>query len=570
MMPPDAMKSGCPDLPAPITNGHPPAPAPTSCGAGTLAEVGLLREQGAGSKVRTGSVLRALRRCGLPALLLGVLGAASAAGATWSRWPARYTTQALVQLVPRPGISGEEVQQHVRTRLALLRSRRILNGALRRPEVAGLDSIQGLADPAATLEKNMQVDAVLGPELLRITLSGDRPEELPVLVHALVAVLIEEAALAERATYQARLDQLTALESEYKQLLQPARAKLQGLEQRQAPGQRVPEIEEMRHTVVTLEHRLMRVHENLDGLKLDASLAARVNPFDGPTEPKSENKDRQMTMASAAGLGAFGLCFAGVWWREVRTRRVRSAQDVGGLLGTLPALPARARRARPVDFTEPKGRWQERLGEAVDALRARLLRAAEHEGLKIVMVTSAVGGEGTSSLARHLAVSLARAWRRTLLIDGDLRKPSVHDQFGQPLEPGFCDVLRGELDFGDVVRPTPVSRLWVVSAGQCDAHALQGLAQDTVGKLFDALRGQYDFVLIDASPVLPVADTLALGQRVDGVIFAVLRDVSRLPAVQAAQQRLAALAIRMLGAVVLGDKSPVGGYNRATRAKSSQ
>src|SRR5262249_22586444 len=96
--------------------------------------------------------------------------------------------------------------------------------------------------------------------------------------------------------------------------------------------------------------------------------------------------------------------------------------------------------------------------------------------LSVVLVTSALGGEGKTSLASHLATSLARAWRKTLLIDADLRNPGAHRQFDLPSEAGFCDVLRGGVEFDDVIRATPVSRLWLMSAAQWDAHASQALA----------------------------------------------------------------------------------------------
>src|SRR5204862_3133336 len=110
----------------------------------------------------------------------------------------------------------------------------------------------------------------------------------------------------------------------------------------------------------------------------------------------------------------------------------------------------------------------------------------------------------------------------------------------------------GETDLPDTIRPTALSRLWLMSAGQWDAHAVQALAQEGVRTMFDHLKEQYDFIIVDSSPVLPVADTLLLGQHVDGVVFSVLRDVSRIPAVHAAQQRLQALGSPTLRAVVIG------------------
>lgn len=743
MMPHDPSKSGFPKLPMPYSNGHGQVPATALTGATHIeADPG---PAAAAPEVSEVSVFRALRRCWLPALFLGLLGAAAAAAGTWYAWPARYSAVALVQVVPRPGTYGEDLQLYVRTQSALLKSRKIIESALRQENVLGLSVLRDEADPVAIVEKSLVVDTNLGPEILRATLSGEQPEELAVLLNAIVAAFVKEASQSEQAAFQAKSEQLQAKKREYETLLREKRNTLQGLEERygpealqstaqrrevvlqqlvalekdllqtqvdlkvavkelaaltgldqaetvaaisdaavedylrqdprsqqlqtevlkvdqdaarvreiateqtlaaelerlasrrtnlqkalddrrrdvrplvekltrakrldgardnrtklearkvgleererqletqiqrlktaaREPGRRIPEVDALRDAVASLESGLKKVTEQLDSLKIDAPTTTRVSALDPAVSPRSKTTDRAVKIAAAAGLAGFGLLFAGIVWREVRTRRVYGATDVvgrlgTGLLGTLPVLPARARRAAP-DAAGREGYWQQLLGESVDAIRTQLLRAAQTEGLKIVMVTSAVGGEGKTSLASHLAVSLARAWRKTLLLDGDLRKPAVHRQFDQPLEPGFCDVLRAELDFSDVVRPTPVSRLWVAAAGQWNAHALQALAQDSVTELFAALKEQYDFVVIDASPVLPVADTLSLGQHADGVIFTVLRDVSRLPAVQAAHQRLATLDIRVLGTVVIGANDDLAtlGYSSTARPRVS-
>jgi polysaccharide biosynthesis transport protein len=175
------------------------------------------------------------------------------------------------------------------------------------------------------------------------------------------------------------------------------------------------------------------------------------------------------------------------------------------------------------------------------------------------MVTSAGVGEGKTSLASQLAASLARGWRKTLLIDGDIRRPAAHTLFKALLEPGLCEVLRNEAGTEEAIKPTSLSRLWFLPAGHCDAHAIQALAQESVQAMFDKLKEQFEFIIVDSSPVLPVADALSLGQQVDGVLYAVLRDVSRLPALKAAQMRLENLSVRTLGAVLIGSNADSGG-----------
>jgi capsular exopolysaccharide synthesis family protein len=271
-------------------------------------------------------------------------------------------------------------------------------------------------------------------------------------------------------------------------------------------------------------------------------------------------------MLSLLGVLA-GLCLL-----EASGRRVYSSDDVGQglglrIVGTLPRLPASA--GSKSASAQSLGGLDARYGltEAVDALRTVLMhsprcagRTAQEPGARVVVITSAIGGEGKTTLASHLAASLARAWRKTLLIDGDLRKPAAHGQFDLPLEPGLSEALRGEVEFDDTVKPTMTSRLWLMPAGKLDAHSLQALAQEGLANVFERLREQYDFIVIDTSPVLPVPDALLLAQQADTVLLSVLRDHSRLPAVYAAQQKLEALGIRVLGSVVIGEKTETYGH----------
>jgi capsular exopolysaccharide synthesis family protein len=261
-------------------------------------------------------------------------------------------------------------------------------------------------------------------------------------------------------------------------------------------------------------------------------------------------------LAGAGGVSMFGLVLFGVAFLESRTRRISMTDEVSrglgiSVVGALPAVPARARVPATAQTTAKDQALQAQLQEAVDGVRTMLLHAARSEELRVIMVTSACGGEGKTSVATQLAASLARAWRKTLLIDGDLRSPAAHKLMEVPCEPGLSEVLRGEVTADDAIRPTPVSRLSILPAGHWDNPAIQALAQDNVATLFEQLKSQYDFIIVDSSPVLPVADTLLLGQHMDGVLFSILRDVSRAPEVYAAQQRLAPLGIRTLGAVVI-------------------
>jgi Mrp family chromosome partitioning ATPase len=118
------------------------------------------------------------------------------------------------------------------------------------------------------------------------------------------------------------------------------------------------------------------------------------------------------------------------------------------------------------------------------------------------------------------------------------------------------------VDLAEAVYPTAAPGLWLLPAGECDGEAILLLARDAVPRVLDQLRPEYDFIVMDSSPVLPVADSLLLAQHADGVLFSLLQEVSRLPKVYAACQRLTQLGVRVIGAVVSGTKEDATGYGR--------
>lgn len=353
-----------------------------------------------------------------------------------------------------------------------------------------------------------------------------------------------------------RINSLGKQQALLSELEKTARAEVDRL----MPGpQNVPaDVQSLRDYIASTDRAIGKIGEEITMLRGNPT-KTRVELLQRATAPLDKDVSRQTKFAGAGGIGMFALTLFGVAFLEFRRRKVGGADDVSyGLgipvVGTVPPMPEPARKPLPGGASQLDVYWQSRLMESIDGIRTMLLHTSRNDALRVIMVTSAIGGEGKTSLASQLAASLARAWKRTLLIDGDLRNPAMHRLFNLTQDPGFSEVLRGEAEPAHAIRATPISRLWVLPAGNWDAHAVQALAQDQVRSMFEALKQQYDFIIVDSCPVLPVADSLLLGQHTDGVLFSVMRDVSRLPAVWAAQQRLQNLGIRTLGAVVIGDK----------------
>lgn len=334
------------------------------------------------------------------------------------------------------------------------------------------------------------------------------------------------------------------------------------------------DLEKDREAIAISAEVARKVGAEVEAVSVEQGAPDRVQRLAEAKVPKRRDETKKIKAGGVAALGAFAFALLGVSFWEFLARRVDTPDElVSGLgmklVGALPALPGRSRRASGTAALADQ-HWRSVLVESVDATRTLLLHASRLESVRVVMVTSAVKGEGKTSLSCHLATSLARAGHRTLLVDCDLRSPAAHRPFDLPRGPGLCEILRGELEPADAIRETHALGLDLLAAGQGDALALQAIARNGLQPIFKTLEAHYDFIIVDTPPILPVVDSLLIGQNVDGVVFSVMRDVSRLPQVYAAYERLAGLGAKMLGVVVSGVSSDTYRSHYYTVAQTDQ
>ncbi|MEN6535439.1 MAG: polysaccharide biosynthesis tyrosine autokinase, partial [Bryobacteraceae bacterium] len=193
-----------------------------------------------------------------------------------------------------------------------------------------------------------------------------------------------------------------------------------------------------------------------------------------------------------------------------------SVKNWRGRLGTISAAANNTSRALVVADTRDQALTG--YDEAVRTLRNSILLTDFDRRLRTILVTSASPAEGKSTVAAHLAVAHAEQGHKTLLIDGDLRRPSVHRRFGIPSVLGLSNVLVAELPWRDaLVKPQGVAELDILPAGPPSRRASdlvgRGLAQ-----VLEEASSQYDLVILDAPPLLGFAEPLQMATSVDGVI----------------------------------------------------
>ncbi len=313
------------------------------------------------------------------------------------------------------------------------------------------------------------------------------------------------------------------------------------------------EMEFLKKEIAGDNAQLARIAGQRDLVKLDQSSPPRIAVYQEAELLKKDIRKQVLATVAAPIVVWLTVC-VGLAWLEYRQRKIHSAGEVArGLgirvVGSVPKLPNLERHIVGVGDPDLDGHP---VLESIDAIRTLVLHDAATQGTRVVMVTSAVEGEGKTTLAAHLASSLARAGRKTLLMDADLRQPAVHQLFELPMQPGFSEVLLGEVEVADSVQATTLDGLSVITAGQWDREVILSLARDGGEGIFERLREEFDFIIVDSHPVLTATDALLIGQQSDAVILSVMRQVSQMPRVYGAAQRLTALKIRVLGAVING------------------
>jgi capsular exopolysaccharide synthesis family protein len=198
--------------------------------------------------------------------------------------------------------------------------------------------------------------------------------------------------------------------------------------------------------------------------------------------------------------------------------------------------------------------------EAYRSLRTGLQYATEAGAPKILLVTSAVAGEGKSTTALMLARKFAQLGVKTLLIDADLRKPSLHKRMSLPNESGLSDYLAGLADGPEIFKQTTEDNLTVVTSGPTPPNPAELLAAARFRSLLAMASHTYDQVIIDGPPLLGLADVPIIANAADGTLIAIEAGRARIAVLRGALKRLFAVRARITGALLVKYDAAAAGY----------
>ena len=270
---------------------------------------------------------------------------------------------------------------------------------------------------------------------------------------------------------------------------------------------------------------------------------------------------------SLLGLAA-GLLISAAYMLLFRT--VRSSRDIRSLsnveyLGTLPVYRKKKRKNTASSINIMEHNVQENYLEALRLIRTRVLRRLEENGHKVIMVTSSVPGEGKTTIAANLAISMSGKNKKVVLIDCDLRNPSLQEIFRVPEDqPGIADVLTRKAKLSDaaVSYEDYGMDLVVLFGASREGESVHPelLSGKNMGKLIDGLKQIADVIILDTPPSAMLVDAMLVSKYVDEALYVIMCDYAKKSVVVNGIQELSAAGVEIGGFILNGGRGGSGSY----------
>ncbi len=261
------------------------------------------------------------------------------------------------------------------------------------------------------------------------------------------------------------------------------------------------------------------------------------------------------------GAGVFmGLAIAAgiIYLREYTDTTIKSLEEIRRrlalpVLGGVPEFVKHKVAADDNSGLLPALCYYHRPGsaeaEAYRAVRTTLFVGAGSDRHHVLQVTSPEPGDGKTTFVSNLAMAIAQSGKRVLLIDADMRRPTVHKLFGTKQEIGMSDVLAGEIEFANAVQPAAFEGLSLLTAGLTPANPAEMLSSTRFERLLTTAKAEYDFVLVDTPPLLAVSDPCIVGPKTDGLLLVLRMAKNKRAIAKRAAEMLAAHNINVIGIV---------------------
>lgn len=435
-----------------------------------------------------------------------------------------------------------------KTYAQLLTSRRVLEQVI---ENLGLEI--GLS----ALTRRADVSLVRDTQLIVVAVADANPHLAASIANEIPRVFTEQNEAIQSGRYAASLESLSQEMGEVDAHIGRTEDRIRELREREMPRGTAVDEAEIAGLEITLGqltgtyYELLNTHESIrvaEARALNNILV--VDPAAAPTVPVSPRTKLNTALGTAVGLMlALGL----VVLIEYLDDTIKTPEDIERVLG-LPSLGNIARFAaseEPRDNVVTAHNPRSLASEAYRMLRTNVQYSTIDDPQRVLLVTSPGSSEGKTTTAANLAVAMAQHEHRVILVDADLRKPSLHDLFELHNSPGFGDmILNGKLTVKKVLQSTDVPGLEILACGNLPPNPAELLDSRRAQSVLDLLAPRADVVILDTAPALAVADAAILAAKSTGVILVVEQGRTRAADVRRAKEAFDQVGAKLLGVVL--------------------
>jgi polysaccharide biosynthesis transport protein len=429
--------------------------------------------------------------------------------------------------------------------------------ALRQPVLQRVAAELGMGNEWQELQDRLVANAVIDTPLLELTASAESSEEAQEIADEVARQLID---IQDRVTrpggedlerQQFVKDQLLRLEGQ----IATAEARVTQLQSTLSgplPGGTRQQLTVELQSLEGLIANWQEAYANLVAVAEEQAAPRQLTiltPAQPDLTPERPRKLASTAIAIFVGL-LFGLGFLTVW---ERSRDPLTSEDEVSeelelpLLGAVRTIRGRNPQARLLT----RGRSSFPAADDYRIIRSNIQFASNSQPVKSILVTNPPGGQGKTTTVTNLGSVMAGAGLKTILIDGDMRRPKLHDLFGLPRGPGLGDFLRSRsVEVEEIERAAPIQNVRVITAGAPLDNPSDWLDSPRMMELLSSLMTRADVVIVDSPPTLAVADAVALAKHVDGVILVIDAGRTNRETARHSVTALEYTGARILGAVL--------------------
>ncbi len=287
-----------------------------------------------------------------------------------------------------------------------------------------------------------------------------------------------------------------------------------------------------------------------------------------PIKPK-----KKLTLALALVIG-IGLGFSGVIVLEFFDTTIKTEDDIRdftelSVIGSIPMIRKMGRKKvrrgdEILSISErliTKAKPRSTVSESFRTLRTALEFSHRDKGIKSVVITSSIPWEGKSTISANLGITAAKTGMKTIILDGDLRKPVISKIFGlQKHTYGLTEIFKNRTSIEDSIKTTDIENLCVLPAGPMVPNPSEFLNTENIQRVLKYLEKHFDSIIIDTPPLLPVSDAVVLGSVADGILITVRAAYTKRDALQKSIGRLSSIYEKIIGVVINAIPIGAGGY----------